>query len=68
MTEEGCTGSNCAYTGPSSGAFAGACTNTAGYLANAEINEIVRESTSSTSKITRATRLSWSRLKFWWDQ
>ncbi|KAL4916199.1 glycoside hydrolase superfamily [Aspergillus aurantiobrunneus] len=36
-----CTGFNCKYTGPSSGATPGSCTDTAGYLANAEINQII---------------------------
>ncbi|KAJ6151665.1 hypothetical protein N7470_006793 [Penicillium chermesinum] len=41
MTEAGCTGPNCKYTGPQSGATPGRCTKTAGYIANAEINEII---------------------------
>ncbi|EAQ88055.1 hypothetical protein CHGG_04674 [Chaetomium globosum CBS 148.51] len=41
MTTPGCTGPMCTYTGPASGAKPGRCTNTAGYLANAEINEII---------------------------
>ncbi|KAJ5121672.1 uncharacterized protein N7515_009633 [Penicillium bovifimosum] len=41
MAEAGCTGPNCKYTGPDSGATPGRCTNTAGYIANAELNEII---------------------------
>jgi chitinase len=41
MTTPGCTGPMCTYTGPSSGATPGNCTQTAGYLSNAEINNII---------------------------
>ncbi|KAJ5121673.1 uncharacterized protein N7515_009634 [Penicillium bovifimosum] len=41
MAEASCTGPNCKYTGPDSGATPGRCTNTAGYIANAELNEII---------------------------
>lgn len=37
MTEAGCYGPMCTYVGPSSGAYPGICTKTAGYLGNAEI-------------------------------
>lgn len=37
MTTPGCSGPMCTYTGPASGAWPGPCTNTAGYLGNAEI-------------------------------
>lgn len=40
MTTPGCTGPMCTYTGKASGAKPGRCTNTAGYISNAEINEI----------------------------
>lgn len=42
MTEAGCTGPMCTYRGPDSGATPGECTNTAGYIANAEIMQIVQ--------------------------
>lgn len=42
MTTAGCTGEMCTYTGKESGAKGGMCTGTPGYLANAEINEIIR--------------------------
>jgi chitinase len=41
MTTAGCTDPTCTYTGPQSGASPGECTNTAGYIANAEIAELV---------------------------
>ena len=41
MTTPGCTGPMCTFTGPASGATPGRCTGKAGYLANAEINEII---------------------------
>ncbi|KAF7341759.1 Glycoside hydrolase family 18 protein [Mycena sanguinolenta] len=41
MTTAGCTGPMCTFTGPSSGATPGPCTQTAGYIANAEINQII---------------------------
>lgn len=42
MTEKGCTGPMCSYVGPASGATPGRCTQTAGYLAQAEIDEILK--------------------------
>ncbi|RHZ49309.1 hypothetical protein CDV55_101421 [Aspergillus turcosus] len=44
MTEAGCYTEMCTYTGPNSGAFPGPCTNTAGYLSNWEINQIISNS------------------------
>ncbi|KAJ7505174.1 glycoside hydrolase superfamily [Mycena galericulata] len=41
MTTAGCTGPLCTFTGPASGATPGPCTQTAGYIANAEINQII---------------------------
>ncbi|KAJ7162829.1 glycoside hydrolase superfamily [Mycena filopes] len=41
MTTPGCTGPMCTYTGPASGAAEGPCTGTAGYIANAEIDQIL---------------------------
>ncbi|KAJ6025189.1 hypothetical protein N7444_012868 [Penicillium canescens] len=43
MTKEGCTGPMCRYEGPKSGAQPGRCTKTAGYISDAEINEILDE-------------------------
>ncbi|PYI16968.1 glycoside hydrolase, partial [Aspergillus violaceofuscus CBS 115571] len=41
MAEANCTGPECLFTGPDSGADAGECTQTPGYLANYEIYEIL---------------------------
>lgn len=49
MTESGCTGPMCTYTGPDSGATPGRCTQTAGYLAQAEINENLQNDKSATT-------------------
>lgn len=49
MTQAGCTGPLCTFTGPQSGATPGKCTNTSGYLANAEIvNILATDSTATT--------------------
>ena len=41
MTTAGCSTDMCTYTGPSSGAYAGVCTGTPGYISNAEIDSIL---------------------------
>ncbi|KAJ7664540.1 glycoside hydrolase superfamily [Mycena polygramma] len=41
MTTAGCTGPMCTFTGPASGATPGSCTQTAGYISNAEIDKII---------------------------
>lgn len=43
MSQAGCTANNCTFEGSSveSVAEPGACTNTAGYISNAEINDII---------------------------
>lgn len=41
MTTPGCNTEQCTYTGPNSGAYAGQCTGTAGYISNAEIDAII---------------------------
>jgi len=41
MTTAGCYTEMCTYTGPASGAYAGSCTLTPGYIGNAEINGII---------------------------
>jgi chitinase len=41
MTTAGCYTADCTYTGAASGAFAGPCTQTEGYIADAEINSIL---------------------------
>ncbi|KAJ5256934.1 Glycoside hydrolase superfamily [Penicillium angulare] len=55
MAEKGCTGPMCRYTGPKSGALPGRCTQTAGYLATAEINEIRANNPSHKSWFDKAS-------------
>ncbi|PYI35708.1 glycoside hydrolase, partial [Aspergillus indologenus CBS 114.80] len=43
MTEADCYGPDCTFTGPDSGAVPGACTDTAGYISNAELAGIAEE-------------------------
>ncbi|KAJ8121082.1 hypothetical protein ONZ43_g2378 [Nemania bipapillata] len=47
MTTPGCWTEQCTYTGPDSGAFPGECTETAGYLANYEIDLILSQNPSA---------------------
>ncbi|KAL2834835.1 hypothetical protein BJY01DRAFT_259367 [Aspergillus pseudoustus] len=47
MTTAGCWTEMCTYTGPDSGARAGECTETAGYLANAEMESILADNPSA---------------------
>ncbi|KAL4865610.1 hypothetical protein BDV12DRAFT_200020 [Aspergillus spectabilis] len=42
VTTPGCWTEQCKYMGPESGAFAGRCTTTAGYISDYEIGEILR--------------------------
>ena len=41
MTTKGCWGPHCTFTGPDSGATPGLCTQTAGYISDAEIYQII---------------------------
>ncbi|GIJ99593.1 hypothetical protein Aspvir_001727 [Aspergillus viridinutans] len=43
MTTSGCWTEMCTYTGPDSGALPGICTETAGYIADAELETIIAE-------------------------
>ncbi|KAH8429504.1 uncharacterized protein LDX57_007166 [Aspergillus melleus] len=43
MTKPGCTGPMCTFVGPESAAAKGRCTGTAGYIADAEMSEIIQE-------------------------
>ncbi|KAJ7660100.1 glycoside hydrolase superfamily [Mycena polygramma] len=52
MTTAGCTGPMCTFTGPASGATPGSCTQTAGYIANAEIEKIIAAGGVQTSHDT----------------
>ncbi|KAL6229345.1 hypothetical protein BDW75DRAFT_245821 [Aspergillus navahoensis] len=47
MTDSDCTGPMCTFTGPDSGATPGRCTNTAGYIANAEIDLLISDNNST---------------------
>lgn len=49
MSERGCRGEMCTFTGDArtSHAKRGKCTDTAGYIANAEINEIIAKGATS---------------------
>ncbi|KAL4888470.1 glycoside hydrolase superfamily [Aspergillus ambiguus] len=47
MTTPGCWGYMCTYVGKASGATPGRCTNTAGYLADGEIADIIAENPSA---------------------
>jgi chitinase len=49
MTKAGCTGPMCTYGGPDSTASEGECTQTAGYISNAEILDIVYSNDSALS-------------------
>ena len=47
MTQAGCTGPMCKYVGPDSAATPGNCTDTPGYIADAEINRILNNDSSA---------------------
>lgn len=49
MTDPTCTGVECTFTGPLSGASRGECSQTAGYIFNAELNDIVASGNGTTS-------------------
>ncbi|KAJ5280182.1 class V chitinase [Penicillium angulare] len=48
MEDPKCHGPECKFTGPESGAMAGRCTDTKGYISNAEINEWLENSDVNT--------------------
>ena len=58
MATSGCTGPMCTFTGPNSGATPGPCTETPGYLANAEIDWII----ATKRNVTRFTDESGSSI------
>ncbi|KAJ5724680.1 glycoside hydrolase [Penicillium malachiteum] len=43
MTDAGCYTEDCTFTGPDSGATPGACTQTAGYISNAELESVIED-------------------------
>lgn len=47
MTTAGCWTEECTFTGPDSGAYPGPCTDTAGYMSDYEINQILEENDSA---------------------
>jgi chitinase len=47
MTTPGCWTEQCTFTGPDSGAVKGRCTDTAGYISDYEIEEIIRKNPSA---------------------
>lgn len=47
MTTPGCWTEQCTFTGPKSGAMPGKCTNTAGYIADYEIDLILKKNPSA---------------------
>lgn len=52
MASAGCTGPSCKFTGPGSGAKKGPCTDTAGYISNAEIRQIVQNGAPGLQQFT----------------
>jgi GH18 family chitinase len=58
MAEAGCWGPTCKFTGDrlTSYAMPGRCTDTGGYIADAEISEIIRGSTSGKRQNSRVTK------------
>jgi len=63
MVEPGCTGPECKYIGPESGARRGFCTGTPGYLSDAEINQIIKDGTSTPWKVEGEEAASNSRRR-----
>src|ERR1700761_2833239 len=63
MVNPSCTGPECLFTGPLSGAQPGPCTATPGYIANAELNLIISNksiaSTSFTDTASDSNILVW---------
>ncbi|CAG8418245.1 unnamed protein product [Penicillium salamii] len=56
MDDPKCHGPECKFTGPESGAMAGRCTKTPGYIANAEINEWLDENDDITTYYDKPSR------------
>lgn len=63
MSQAGCYGPDCPFTGPDSGATPGKCTNTAGYISNWELYGIADQ----TSVHTYVDALSNSNIMVWDD-
>ncbi|KAJ5185781.1 class V chitinase [Penicillium cf. griseofulvum] len=56
MKDPSCHGPECKFTGPESGAIAGRCTKTPGYIANAEIQEWLDENDDITTYFDEPSR------------
>lgn len=56
MKDPDCHGPECKFTGPESGAIAGRCTKTPGYIANAEIQEWLDENDNVTTYFDKPSR------------
>ncbi|EQL02078.1 Glycoside hydrolase [Ophiocordyceps sinensis CO18] len=52
MASAACTGPQCGFTGPASTAKKGRCTDTHGYVSNAEIDEIIRLGSAGSKRAT----------------
>ncbi|KAH7211590.1 hypothetical protein DER44DRAFT_821519 [Fusarium oxysporum] len=50
MSSARCKGPTCTFTGPESGAAKGKCTNTAGYISNAELNALIHSHSGDVEK------------------
>lgn len=55
MSLPGCDGPMCTYTGPASGAKPGLCTQTAGYISNAEIQDIIQRDPTAKVRYDQAS-------------
>jgi hypothetical protein len=51
MVDPSCTGPECFFTGPKSGATPGTCTQTAGIISNAELNQIIANTSIDSTQI-----------------
>jgi len=56
MTTKGCDGVSCTFVGPNSGATPGACTGEAGYIADAEIQDIIARNSGVKKWYDKASR------------
>ena len=52
MVNPRCVDATCKFKGPESAAIPGECTGTAGYISNAEINDIISVGSNETSAVT----------------
>ncbi|KAM0612974.1 hypothetical protein ACHAO3_006945 [Verticillium nonalfalfae] len=62
MTTPGCWTEQCTFTGPESGAMKGRCTETAGYISDYEIEEIIRTNPSAKKLLDQS---SYSNIVVW---